>query len=51
MLAELDALVAHLYGLTRSDVEHIFESFHRGWNFEPRLQRVLAYFDDIEIGP
>lgn len=50
LIAELDALVAHMYGLGRSALEHIFESFHRGWNFEPRLQRVLAYFDDIGAG-
>lgn len=48
MFAELDALVSHLYGLDRSDVEHIFETFHRGWNYQPRLDAVLAHFDRIE---
>jgi hypothetical protein len=45
---ELDALVAHLYGLNRDHVQHIFKTFHRGWDFTPRLERVLTYFDNIE---
>jgi hypothetical protein len=46
---ELDALVAHLYGLTRDHVSHIYKTFHRGWvEHIPRLVRVLAYFDKIE---
>lgn len=45
--AELDALVAHLYGLTREHVEHIFKTFHRGWDYAPRLTKVLTYFDSI----
>jgi hypothetical protein len=47
VLAELDALVAHLYGLDREDVTHIFETFHRGWDYQPRLERVLDHFDEI----
>jgi hypothetical protein len=46
--AELDALIAHLYGLNRSQIEHVFETFHRGWDFHPRLTKVLDYFDRIE---
>jgi len=45
--AELDALVAHLYGLTRRQVEHIFKTFHRGWVYAPRLALVLEHFDSI----
>ena len=37
LIAELDALVALLYGLDKSDVEHIFATFHRGWDYQPRL--------------
>jgi hypothetical protein len=48
MEAELDALVSHLYGLSRDQVEHIFVTFHRGWDFKPRLEAVLAHFDRIE---
>jgi hypothetical protein len=30
LIAELDAVVAVLFGLDRADVEHIFATFHRG---------------------
>lgn len=50
LLAELDALVAHLYGLDRDDVAHIFETFHRGWNYGLRLEKVLGYFDALGAG-
>lgn len=48
LIAELDALVARLYGLDRDDLEHVFETFHRGWDYLPRLDRVLSYFDSID---
>lgn len=48
LIAELDALVAHLYGLERDDLVHIFGTFHRGWDYAPRLEKVLGYFDEIE---
>tara|TARA_Y100000588_G_C13963382_1_gene799717 strand:+ start:45 stop:425 length:381 start_codon:yes stop_codon:yes gene_type:complete len=32
MVDELDAIVAHLYGLTESQLIHIFETFHLGWD-------------------
>ncbi|MBM4075952.1 MAG: hypothetical protein FJ267_09945 [Planctomycetes bacterium] len=47
LVAELDALVAHHYGLSRAQVEHVFSTFHRGWDFVPRLTKVLEYFDKI----
>ncbi|MSW21142.1 MAG: hypothetical protein F2873_09605 [Actinobacteria bacterium] len=47
LMAELDALVAHLYGLSRDQVDHIFATFHRGWDYKPRLAAVLAHFDRI----
>jgi hypothetical protein len=43
---ELDAVVAHLYGLSRENVEVIFETFHDGWDYEERLTRVLDYYAD-----
>jgi hypothetical protein len=43
---ELDAVVAHLYGLTREHVEVIFETFHANWNHEPRLDAVLDHYDE-----
>ncbi|WP_447925567.1 Eco57I restriction-modification methylase domain-containing protein [Georgenia muralis] len=45
LICELDAVVSHLYGLSREDVVHIFETFHRGWDFQPRLDGVLKHFD------
>lgn len=43
LLAELDAAVALLYGLDEGDVRHIFETFHVGWAYEPRLTGVLEH--------
>jgi hypothetical protein len=48
LIAELDALVARLYGLDRDDVIHVFETFHRGWDYRSRLEQVLKCFDEIE---
>jgi hypothetical protein len=42
---ELDSLVALSYGLERGQVEHIFETFHRGWDYGPRLAKVLEFYD------
>lgn len=44
LIAELDAAVAHLYGLDEADVRHIFETFHAGWDYKARLDAVLAHF-------
>ncbi len=41
---ELDAVVAHLYGLSREHVEVIFETFHNGWDYKERLDCVLDYY-------
>ena len=45
LAGELDAVVALLYGLTRADIGHIFATFHRGWDYRPRLATVLVYYD------
>jgi hypothetical protein len=45
MVAELDAVVAHLYGLEETHVNHVFESFHPGWDYSSRLDRVLDHFE------
>ena len=44
MVAELDAVVAHLYGLDADDVTTIFETFHVGWDYQPRLDEVRRHF-------
>jgi len=48
LVAELDALVARLYGLSRVQLEHVFATFHRGWDYESRLEKVSGYFDALE---
>lgn len=45
---ELDAVVSHLYGLSRNQVEVVFETFHEGWDNESRLNSVLEYYDEWE---
>lgn len=44
MIGELDAAVAHLYGLSESQLVHIFETFHEGWDYEERLRQTLNHF-------
>jgi hypothetical protein len=46
MIAELDAVVAHLYGLTEPQLVHIFETFHEGWDCSQRLEAVLEHYRD-----
>ena len=45
---ELDAVIAHLYGLSRSQLIHVFETFHVGWDYDARLDSTLMYFDEWE---
>lgn len=45
MIHELDAVVAHLYGLTREHLVHIFETFHEGWDYHSRMDATLKLFD------
>ena len=47
LIAENDALVAHTYGLTRTQLEHVFKTFHRGWDYAPRLEKVLSFYDKL----
>jgi len=44
LVAELDALVSLLYGLTDDQVEHIFATFQRGWDYQARLEAVLNHY-------
>ena len=45
LVAELDALVALLYGLSRDDLQHVFTTFHRGWDYQPRLTAASVHYD------
>lgn len=44
MIHELDAVVAHLYGLSEPQVRHIFETFHEGWDYLGRLEKTLRHY-------
>ena len=44
MIYELDAVVAHLYGLSEKQLIHIFETFHEGWDYHARLEETLGYY-------
>ncbi len=44
MIHELDAVVAHLYGLSEKQLTHIFETFHEGWDYQERLRETLKHF-------
>ena len=46
MIFEIDALVSHLYGLNEKQLIHIFETFHKGWDYESRLKKVLKFFQE-----
>ncbi len=46
MIHELDAIVAHLYGLNEKQLIHIFETFHVGWDYEERLRATLKHFKE-----
>jgi len=48
-LAELDALVAAAYGLSQSDVQHIFDTFHRNADYRDRCAAVLSHLKGIGI--
>lgn len=43
MIHELDAVVAHLYGLGEAQLIHVFETFHEGWDYQDRLEGVLRH--------
>ena len=46
MVHELDAVVAHLYGLSEPQLVHIFETFHEGWDYQERLDSVRRHFQE-----
>ncbi len=51
LIAELDACVARMYGLTEEELTHVFETFHHGWDYRPRLERVLGHFRQLDFDP
>ena len=47
-ICELDAAVAHLYGVSELQLIHIFETFHVGWDYRSRLDRVINHYRTLE---
>ena len=47
LICELDACVAHLYGLDEDDLEVIYGTFHEGKDYSERHAAVLAHFRKI----
>ena len=41
---ELDAVAAHLYGLSEKQLAHVFDTFHEGRDYSSRLNGVLRHF-------
>ena len=44
LVCELDACVAHLYGLDESDLAVIYETFHERTDYSERHSAVLEHF-------
>jgi hypothetical protein len=49
LIIENDALIAHLYSLSREQTMTIFKTFHHNWNFTEQLNKTLTYFDKWEV--
>ena len=49
LVAELDAVVAHLYGLGTEDLEVIWGTFHTTVDHLPRLEKVLEYHESWDL--
>ena len=47
LICELDACVAHLYGLDEDDLAVVYETFHEGADYSERHRAVLAHFRRI----
>ena len=48
LVAEIDAAVAHLYGLTEANLAHVFETFHEGWDYGDRLNVTLKHYRHLK---
>ena len=46
LIAELSALVSHLYGLDVSDLETIWDTFHTTVNHLPNFDTVIGFFEE-----
>ena len=48
LIYELDACVAHLYGLDENDLKVLYETFHEKADYSQRYLRVLEYFKSLQ---
>ena len=46
LIAEIDALASLQYGLSEDQVEHVYATFHRGWDYSARLEAALKHYRD-----
>lgn len=44
MVRELDAVVAHLYGLSEPQLVHVFKTFRKTWDYQEYLDDVLGHY-------
>jgi len=44
---ELNALVGLAYGLDQEEIQHIYETFHKGWDYQFELQQTLAFMQNF----
>ena len=49
MVAELDAVVAHLYGLSEAQLLHVYETFHDGWDYSERYHRTVKHYTEWSL--
>jgi hypothetical protein len=47
LICELDAIVAIMYGLNRVELQHLFASFHRGWDYTDRMRATVEHFESL----
>ena len=45
LIAEIDAVAAHLYDLSREQLTHIFETFQESWKYKDSLAKTLAHYE------
>ena len=48
-LYELDAIAAHLYGLTEDQLAHIFKTYRLNWDYSLRLENKKNFIISIHI--
>jgi len=44
LTTQLEALVAKGFGLSEDNIEHMFKTFHSGWDYQETLGKVIKHF-------